>query len=95
MTQKIDRLQTLNNLWMRLTAPKEGDTIKFKIVGKEKIYEGKITGSLKSGNRIQYRVHSQDRNLQGKPIGQIEIIECNGVKFGLTETKKDNSFKPL
>jgi hypothetical protein len=88
----VNRLQKLNELWMKMTAPKEGDNIKFKVKGSNEVREGKITAAFKYGNKIQYKVWSM--GLTAQPDGIIEIIECNGVKFKRAE-KTPKGFKPL
>jgi hypothetical protein len=90
--KKINRLNEFNKIWIRLTVFKIGDVVKFKVKGKKKIHKGKITAAFKYGNTMRYQVWSLTTLVQNE---EIEIIECNGVKFQKVIKSDVNRFKRL
>jgi len=90
--KKINRLNELNKIWIRLTAPKKGDTVKFRFKGNSKIHKGKITAAFKYGNEMRYQVWSLKAPIKQS---EIEVIECRGILFSKVIKSDVNKFKAL
>lgn len=84
----VNRLKELDKLWFRLRMPRQGDKIRFRIKGSNKEFDGRIIVAKKEGKLTQYRYQIKSSHA---PRGdeEIEIIECNGIRFGRVDKTYD------